>query len=224
MITPRLQMILDNVVSDSVCDVGTDHAYIPIALAKRGVKVIATDINSGPLSAAERNVRKNGVTVTLLQGSGLSPIQKGDVKEIIIAGMGGELIEKIISDDIEKARSARLLLQPMSCQVELRKFLYTQGFIIEKEDLAVEGHKVYNLIIAKSGASSVPPCEIDLHLPPSLYSHPLFPKLLSKKEREFSKQFNGLSQGKNSDFAELERLRLLLSDIKNIKERIGFVL
>ena len=224
MITPRLQMILDNVASSSVGDIGTDHAYIPIALAKRGVKVIATDINSGPLSAAERNVRKNGVTVQLSQGGGLSPLQKGDAEEIIIAGMGGELIENIIFDDIEKAHSARLLLQPMSCQAELRKFLLTNGFMIEKEDLAIEGHKVYNLIIAKSGVSAVPPDEIDLHLPPVLYNHPLFPMLLAKKEREFTKQFNGLSRGKNKDFAELERLKLLLLAIKNIKERNGFVL
>ncbi|MBR4720954.1 MAG: SAM-dependent methyltransferase [Clostridia bacterium] len=221
MITPRLQMILNNVSSGSVADIGTDHAYVPIELAKRGIRVIATDINRGPLSAAERNVRKNGVTVQLLSGSGLSPLQKGDAEEIIIAGMGGELIEKIISCDIEKAYSARLLLQPMSCQAELRKFLLSNGFVIEKEDLAVEGHKVYNLIIAKSGVSSAPAAEIDLHLPPSLYNHPLFPMLLAKKEREFTKQFNGLSRSKNKDFDELKRLNMLLSDIQKLKERNG---
>lgn len=220
MITPRLQMILKNITSDSVADIGTDHAYIPIALSERGIKVIATDINFGPLAAAEKNIQKKSLSVTLLSGDGLKPIKNADVKEIIVAGMGGELIEKILSDEIETAYSARLLLQPMKQQAELRKFLLTHGFLIEKEDLAAEGHKIYNLIIAKKGTAFLPQSELDLHLPPSLYNHPLFPMLLAKKQREFSKQFDGLSKGKNKDFTELMRLDKLLSDIKKLKDGI----
>lgn len=222
MITPRLQMILKNITSNSVADIGTDHAYIPIALSEKGVKVIATDVSSGPLSAAEKNIRKKNLSVTLLLGDGLKPIQKSGVKEIIIAGMGGELIENIIFGDLETAHSARLLLQPMKQQAELRRFLLTHGFVIEKEDLAKEGHKIYNLIVAKKGNSDLLPSELDLHLPPSLYNHPLFPMLLEKKQREFSKQFDGLSKGKNKDFAELNRLGSLISDIKKLQESRGF--
>lgn len=219
MLTPRLEMIFKNVTTDFVADIGTDHAYIPIRLAEKGVRVIATDVNKGPLRAAEKNVRKNALPITLLQGDGLSPIPFGEVTEIIIAGMGGELIKKIIADSMEKALSARLLLQPMNSQAELRKFLIENGFSIEKEDLAAEGHKIYNLIIAKKGISALPATEIDLHLPPVLYNHPLFPMLLEKKGREFSKQFIGLSKSKNGDLDELKRLEGLLSDINRIKEK-----
>ena len=219
MLTPRLDMILKNVSADFVADIGTDHAYIPVALAKKGVRVIATDVSAGPLRSAEKTVRKNGVPVTLVLGDGLSPVPEGAVKEIIIAGMGGELIKKIISDGISKALSARLLLQPMNAQAEVRRFLIENGFFIEKEDLAAEGRKIYNLIIAKKGGSKLPSAEIDLHLPPVLYNHPLFPMLLEKKEREFSKQFNGLSKSKNGGADELKRLGGLLSAINRIKEK-----
>ena len=220
MITPRLAMILKYVTSDFAADIGTDHAYIPIELAKKGVRVIATDVNVGPLRVAEKNIEKNRLSVTLLKGSGLSPIPHGTAKEIIIAGMGGELIRQIISEDIEKAYSARLLLQPMNFQAELRKYLLENGFLIECEDLAKEGHKIYNLIIAKKGEGVLPSAEIDLHLPPSLYENPLFPMLLNKKEREFLKQFNGLSKSKNKDYNELARLKSLLSGIEKLKERV----
>lgn len=219
MLTPRLDMILKNVTADFVADIGTDHAYIPVALAKKGVRVIATDVSAGPLRSAEKTVRKNGVPVTLVLGDGLSPVPEGAVKEIIIAGMGGELIKKIIQDGISKALSARLLLQPMNAQAEVRRFLIENGFFVEKEDLAAEGRKIYNLIIAKKGGSKLPSAEIDLHLPPVLYNHPLFPMLLEKKEREFSKQFNGLSKSKNGSADELKRLDGLLSAINRIKEK-----
>lgn len=218
MITPRLDMILQNVKSNSVADIGTDHAFIPIALAQRGIRVIATDVNSGPLFSAERNVKKHGLNITLLQGFGLDVLDTGSAEEIIIAGMGGELIKTIISNAREKALASRLLLQPMNSQAELRQFLMENGFEIECEDLAKEGRKVYNLIIAKAGHMALPEREIDFHLPPILYRHPLFYMLIEKKEREFKKQFIGLSKGKNANASELKRLESLLFAIKTLKE------
>ncbi len=217
MITPRLDMILRNVKTSSVADIGTDHAFIPIALSERGIRVIATDANSGPLLSAKRNIEKRGLNITLLQGYGLEVLKAGDTEEIIIAGMGGDLIISIISDGIEKALSSRLILQPMNSQAELRQFLIENGFEIENEDLSKEGRKVYNLIVAKAGNMKLPDKETDLHLPPILYSHPLFPMLIEKKEREFKKQFIGLSKGKNSSTEELKRLENLLLDIEKIK-------
>lgn len=218
MITPRLDMILKNVSSCSVADIGTDHAYIPIELAKKGVRVAATDVRQGPLKIAEKNIKKNSLNIPLFLGDGLSPIPLGAFDEVIIAGMGGELIKKIISDSIEKACSARLLLQPMNSHAELRKFLIENNFIIEKEDLAAEGQKIYNLIIAKKGEAELP-SEIELHLPPLLYCHPLFPMLLERKEREFRKQFTGLSKSKAYDVDELLHTKELLAKIQKLKER-----
>ena len=220
MITPRLDMILQNVIGCSVADIGTDHAFIPIALAKRGIRVIATDVNAGPLISAKKNIDKYGLDITLLKGAGLSPLKLGDAEDIIIAGMGGELIKTIILNDAKTAHSARLLLQPMNAASELRRFLLENGFKIIAEDLSKEGRKVYNLIIAESGVSSLPNREIDLYLPPALYSHPLFPMLIEKNERMFKKRICGLSLSKTPDYEELEKLQKLLCDTKKIKLEI----
>lgn len=220
MLTPRLIMIVQNVSADTVADIGTDHAFVPIELARRGKKVIATDANKGPLVSAKRNISNHGLDIELRLGGGLSPLSAGEAEEIIIAGMGGELIKNIISDDIDKAFPSRLILQPMNSQSELRQFLIESGFGIVREDLAKEGRRVYNLIIAERGASSLPSSEIDLHLPPVLYDHPLFPMLLEKKKREFLKQYQGLSEASSESSGQLARLHALLSDIENIKKDV----
>ena len=106
----------------------------------------------------------------------------------------------------------------MNSQAELRRFLIENGFEIVSEDLAKEGRKVYNLIVAKSGNMPFPKSEIDFHLPPILFGHPLFPLLIEKKEREINKQFLGLSKSKNANPEELKRLESLLFAIKKLKE------
>ena len=224
MISPRLDMILRNVSGATVADIGTDHAFVPIELARLGKKVIATDANSGPLISAKRNIEKYNLDISLRLGSGLFPLSCGEAEEIIIAGMGGELISTIINDGLSVAKKARLILQPMNSQAELRKFLITHGFIIVHEDLAKEGRKLYNLIIAEYGESALPDKEIGLHLPPLLYYHSLFPFLIEKKEREFTKQFNGLSASKSAAPAELQHIKSLLDDTIILKNSIKDVI
>ncbi len=217
MITPRLEMILRHIKGDSCADIGTDHAYIPIRLAEKGMYVIATDIKAGPLKMGEENAIKYGQKIDFRLGGGLSPIEKGEVETIVIAGMGGEMIEKIISEEADKARSARLVLQPMNSQYELRKYLAKNNFTILEEDLAVEGFKVYNLMVVRSGEGNIYDKEIDAHLPKQLYSHPLFEKLLEKKKRELGKIYDGLIKSSADTEKEATKIKLLLEDIYEIE-------
>ena len=221
MITPRLEMILRHVSGKTCADIGTDHAYVPIKLAEAGIKVIATDIMPGPLKIAEENVKKQGAKVELRLGGGLSPIKNGEVDTVIIAGMGGEMIEKIISEDEEKAKSVRLILQPMNSQYELRTYLLKNGYKILKEDLALEGFKVYNLIVAQyQGDNKLHNWgyrrEIDRHLPVKLYQHQYFPILCEKKQREFTKIAEGLKKSKDANPKEIKRLEKLLLALEKI--------
>lgn len=220
MITPRLYMILKNVTKTKIADIGTDHAYIPIELSKSGAFVIATDISPGPLKNAKINIEKHNLNISLRLGSGLSPIDAGEVDEIIIAGMGGEMIEKIISADMDKALNARLLLQPMNSQAELRAFLLKNGFTIIKEDLAREEHKIYNFIVCEKGVGVMPKDEIELHLPKCLYSHELFPMLLEKKRREFYKKYNGLKRSNTKNSTELNHIKNLILQLENLKREV----
>jgi tRNA (adenine22-N1)-methyltransferase len=150
----RLKMIADMIpIGSKVCDIGTDHAYLPIYLVKKGIcqKVIACDVTIGPVEVAKKNVeqRKLAANIEVRLGYGLEPISKGEADVIIIAGMGGILTKEILSRDMDKVIGAkRLILQPMSDAETLREYLYLNGFDIIDESLAAEGEKLYNIITA----------------------------------------------------------------------------
>jgi len=219
MMTPRLLLIAENVHREKVADIGTDHAYIPIHLIKNQISchVIATDIKRGPLSIAKSNIKKNHLSdqIEVRLGSGLAPIKKCEVDTYIIAGMGGEMIKQILQADLEKAQSAAvLLLQPMNAQAELRQWLCENHFSIINEDIAIEGFKVYNLLLVKLGIGYQYQNEFQLHLPPYLKDHPLYSNLKEKKRRELIKIRNGLEKAAIKDKEQIDRYQLLLDELE----------
>ena len=222
MITPRLQKIIDLVDAENICDIGTDHAYIPIRLASlnRIRKCIATDKNKGPLESAYNNVKKHGYDslIELRLGEGLEPIEKNECELVIIAGMGGKLIGDIIENNIEKAKTFRFLLQPMNAQKELRERLIKNGFKITREELSSEGFKVYNVFCCEPGDFKMPD-EISLHIPKELENHKLYNMLINKKIREFEKILKGLLNAKEPITSEIEKYKNLLLEIKKLGER-----
>ncbi len=216
-------MIISHIDSKTVADIGTDHAYIPVqlALGNKAERVIATDLNKGPLDAARANVKANGCekVVECRLGSGLSPLKANECETVIIAGMGGELISEILLAGELVAQEAKLLLlQPMNSQDTLRKFLIENGYEITDEDLTVEGFKVYNLIIARKGSMPLPVDEFELHLPERLYNHKHFGALLAKKKREFTKILSGLKGAKEQNAKEIERYTHLLEKVYRLEE------
>ncbi len=155
--TPRLDALLKILQnSKSVADIGCDHAYLSILLARsdENKKIIGADIKEGPLNKARENVERFGLSdrIELRLGDGLAPLKTGEVDTIVIAGMGALVISGILSEGGHIAKkSDRLVLQPMSSAHELREFLYKNGYIIENEVLVREDRRIYTIIIAKSG-------------------------------------------------------------------------
>ena len=152
-LTPRLKMIASLVPPcDSLCDIGTDHAYVAIYLAKKGVaqKIIAADIKRGPLMQAEKNIAAFEVRdkVETRLSNGFSAIAKGEVECCIIAGMGGETIAEILEN--EKG-CKYFVLQMQTAHKELRKYLSANGYIIQKEAICREGNKMYTALLAIRG-------------------------------------------------------------------------
>ncbi len=131
-----------------VCDVGTDHALLACHLAKNGAKeVIASDINDGPLEAARRTVEQEGCSnVRIVKSDGLCEIDYAD--DIIICGMGGELIADIIAGCRFLSESTRFVLQPMTKPEILRERLYSDGFEILEERTAYDGKRAYVVMLA----------------------------------------------------------------------------
>ena len=155
----RLSMVASMVRRGSrVADIGTDHAYLPVHLVQAGISPggIAADIRSGPLEAARRTVTEAGLTdaIALRLGDGLAPVAAEEADDIVIAGMGGETIVEILSaaDWVKDAR-LQLVLQPMTRAEELRRWLMTNGFVINEERLVRDGHRLYPVMTAAHTAA-----------------------------------------------------------------------
>lgn len=139
----------------TIYDVGTDHAYLPVALVLSGVtdKAVASDIAICPLERAKQNILDSGVAgkVSTVLTSGLDGIMLDDTSDIVIAGMGGEMIASIIGakPDI-RSGDKRLILQPMTKADFLRAYLADNGFEILKEFIVEDG-KLYPIIVCRSG-------------------------------------------------------------------------
>ncbi|WP_142414521.1 tRNA (adenine(22)-N(1))-methyltransferase [Hathewaya massiliensis] len=136
---------------DTVADIGTDHAYIPIYLLKNRVCnfAIAGDINKGPIEKAKSNIDREGLhnEIKTRLGGGLSVIHKGEVQCTIIAGMGGDLIRDIIHSDIEKFKALDYaIVQPVQNADVFRKYVYEMGFSILEEKICYEDDKFYEIL------------------------------------------------------------------------------
>lgn len=128
-------------------DIGCDHAQLACCLAlNKSKSVIASDVRSGPLEAAKRTVRGCGVqNVTCLLSNGLEKIDYAD--DVIICGMGGELIAEIVGGCRFTCEDTRFILQPMTKAEVMRKQLYKMGFEIIEERTAVDSGRVYSVML-----------------------------------------------------------------------------
>jgi tRNA (adenine22-N1)-methyltransferase len=146
-LSPRLAAVTGLVrPGASVADIGTDHAYLPVYLVNSGIcpKAEACDVRRGPLLRAQMTVAAYGAgdRVTLLLRDGLRDVPRAD--DVVIAGMGGELIANIIAPcEFAKDPTVSLVLQPMTSAPELRSFLCLSGFEIKREVAAREGDRLY---------------------------------------------------------------------------------
>lgn len=129
-------------------DIGTDHAYLPLFLLSEGriERAVLADINEGPLESARRNAEATPYAdkVELCLTDGAAALQGKGITDYAICGMGGELI----ADIIERAphlrdESLNLILQPMSRQSVLRRYLASRGFSITAECYSEDSGKLY---------------------------------------------------------------------------------
>lgn len=154
-ISPRLRKIKETIDSCTCLgDVGTDHALLPIIMIQEGrcSHAVASDLRRGPLGAAKKNVCRFGLEdrIKLRLGSGLSVYRPQECDTMVIAGMGGLLIAQILTDTPEIAGSTeRLILQPNTCQPELRRYLLENGYEILDETCAAEERHVYLILTVR---------------------------------------------------------------------------
>lgn len=152
-LSERLSLIASFIPEgDSVCDVGTDHGYLPAYLClsgKYGV-ISATDIHRKPLDTAQKNLRELGADkVRLFLCDGLEKITREYADTVIIAGMGGDVICGIIERCGFLKDGVNLIVQPMTSADVLRDYFAESGFKVEDEKAVRENGKIYSVMRAK---------------------------------------------------------------------------
>lgn len=153
-----------------VADIGTDHGYLPIALLQRGraISAVAADINKDPLESAVKNAAKYGVSdrMRFVLSDGLRGLSAEDADDIVIAGMGGELILRIVSDaHWLRSKDKHLVLQPMTTAAQLRAGLSALGFEIHREEPVYDGKKIYSVLsVVYTGVCRAGPDPVEVHM------------------------------------------------------------
>ena len=145
-ISKRLSRLAAMVTEGSrLADVGTDHGYVPLCLYRQGriPSAIAMDINEGPLERARAHIREAGLEhyIETRLSDGLHALRAGEADTVLIAGMGGGLTERILTDGKGVLETVReLVLQPQSEIWRVRRFLYENGWRIVCEDIVLINH------------------------------------------------------------------------------------
>ena len=153
-LSQRLSSVASMVTAGNcLADVGTDHGYVPIYLYERNVipHAIAMDVNKGPLERAALHIAESGMkdAIETRLSDGLTALKPGEADSVVIAGMGGPLIIRILSAYPEVTDSLKeLILQPQSEIPEVRMWLYEQGYEIIEEHMVFEDGKYYPMFKA----------------------------------------------------------------------------
>ncbi|MCE0460433.1 MULTISPECIES: tRNA (adenine(22)-N(1))-methyltransferase [Pseudomonas] len=138
-----------------LADIGSDHAYLPVALMRRGIisMAVAGEVALTPFRSAERTVRENdlGQQIIVRLANGLAAIEPGDgITAVSLCGMGGETIRDIL--DSGKSRMSgqeRLILQPNGGERPLRQWLMDNDYRILFEEVLRENRFDYEIIVAE---------------------------------------------------------------------------
>lgn len=228
ILSDRLIKIAGFVKEDtSVLDIGTDHGYIPIYLIENNIskKIIASDISKNSLNKTIELVKSKGLEryISSRLGDGLQVISPKEVQGVIMAGMGGILIQNILEKDKEITDSIDyFIFQPMIASKELRKYLVENNFKIVDEELAREGDKFYEIIYAKRGNEALKE-EIYYEIGEKLIDkkHPLLIDFIKNKIEITKPVLNNLKDKTSSRSKERYReLNSLVNDYREALKKI----
>lgn len=228
---PRLNAVLELIEKDggakTIADIGCDHGRLCVAALQRGLceKAVACDISELSLSKARQLAKAHGIgeSISIRCADGLEALSIDESDTIVLAGMGGTLIARLLQRCEPAARAAkRIVMQPMRSADDLRRFLYENGYDIFSERLAEDGGRIYQIIAAQSGA----PRERPEWWPQNMFDpgwvafaqkDPLLPELVRRYIRGKQKRIKAAGAAAHSAASELTRE---LDDLMQLKSAI----
>lgn len=197
-LSQRLSLVAEQVPEGSrLLDVGSDHAYLPIALMEAGriVAAVAGEVVAGPYQSAVANVAEQGLSdkIQVRLASGLAAMKETDaISAISICGMGGRLIADILeAGKAQLTGQERLILQPNNREDDLRAWLVANGYELIRELIMTEQGKFYEILVAEKGQQQLN--DRDLRFGPHL-RRDKSPVFVAKWQRELDKLETALSQ------------------------------
>lgn len=225
-LTPRLQAVADMISQcDTLADIGTDHAYLPVYLIRQNKikRAIASDIRKGPVLRAQNTINRYCAAdrIQTRLGAGMTTLTKGEADVIVIAGMGGILIADILAASADLIGSDTvLILQPMIAMYELREYLNKSGLCIADEVLAKEDRKLYHIMRVcrgEEGHQSLTELYFGKHLLEVKPKH--FDEYLDGRRHALSVAADGMEKSKtNTSKQKLSEYRYLIDQIDKIKK------
>ena len=199
-----------------VADIGTDHGYLVAYLVENGIcpSGIAADLRKGPLENARQTVIQQGLTkkIELILSDGLENIAPDACDDVVIAGMGGNLIAEILEKaPWVKDKRINIVAQPMTHAEVLRQYFIDNGFEITEEKTATDGKRFYCIISASYTGTS------EIHSPSYIYTGKIKPenitdiKYLGKILTALTKKYNALMSAEKDD---TDNLKIIIDEIK----------
>lgn len=222
-LSKRLSAVAAMVTDGSVvADVGTDHAFLPIYLVqqRRIERAFAMDVREGPLSRAKEHIQayclENQITTRL--SDGLEMLQPGEADTLVLAGMGGNLMLRILEDGRETTDAFReLILQPQSEIGLVRKRMEQMGFRVLEEDMVLEDGKFYPVMKLVHGTDSYED-EVEYQYGRLLLlkKHPVLLRFLEKEKMIYRELEEKLEKSRDSDRQTRTNVRLDEIKEKNV--------
>lgn len=221
-LSKRMQTIAELVTKGNrVVDVGCDHGYISIWLVEnnRAPSAIAMDINRGPLARAEENIKGHGLEAKIETrlSDGLEKLSRGEGDTLVIAGMGGPLMQRILQGGRRVLEDfSELILEPQSEVGAFRLFLERSGYRIEEERMVEEDGKFYPVLRAVPGTAPARSPEA-LEFGPCLLESrdPALWRFLAREQGNTDRLMAALEETDTS-----ERARARLEQLRKKKELI----
>ena len=221
-LSARLMACADLVIpGNPAVDVGTDHGYLPIYLLQNEISpyVIAADLREKPLQAARMNAEKLGVHdhIEFILSDGLQNILVENIRTVICAGMGGELIKQILLGKKEVwDESYQLILQPQSDIHYLREFLWCNGFEIIREKLAFDYKFIYSVMDVRYGGGT-PKSMGEYFLPACLKGDPLYDQYAHRVKSGILQTLANLKKAKTPQTDKLAYFEMALREVERME-------
>ena len=201
-----------------VADIGTDHGYLVAYLVENNICPcgIAADLRKAPLENARQTVIQQGLSdkIELVLSDGLEKISENSCDDIVIAGMGGNLIAEILEKaPWVKSERINIVAQPMTHAEVLRQYFIDNGFTINKEATATDGKRLYCILSAGYTGEKIK------HSASYIYTGEIKPdselnrKYLEKVLMTLSKKYNALMSANKED---TDNLKVVINEIEDL--------